>query len=91
MGIGILAMHFIAFTGWHIAGHVEWNVYGVVLTLLLGLWLSALAVNRANRPVTRWCRHGAAIVLAFMICVMHYALTASTSAVADTSSCCRPI
>jgi diguanylate cyclase (GGDEF)-like protein len=35
--------------------------------------------------VTRWCRHGAAIVLAFMICVMHYALTASTTAVADPS------
>jgi predicted signal transduction protein with EAL and GGDEF domain len=35
--------------------------------------------------VTRWCRHGAAIVLAFMICVMHYALTASTSAIAGAS------
>lgn len=85
MGVGILAMHFIAFKGWHIAGHVEWNIYGVTLTLILGLSLSALAVNRANRPVTRWCRHGAAIVLAFMVCVMHYALTASTSAVSDTS------
>ena len=52
---------------------------------MLGLSLSALAVNRANRPVTRWCRHGAAIVLAFMICVMHYALTASTSAISDPS------
>jgi diguanylate cyclase (GGDEF)-like protein len=85
MGAGILAMHFIAFKGWHIAGRFEWNIFGVVLTLLLGLSLSALAVNRANRPVTRWCRHGAAIVLAFMICVMHYALTASTLAVADPS------
>ena len=69
MGAGILAMHFIAFRGWHIAGHFEWNMLGVVVTFLLGLSLSALAVNRANRPVTRWCRHGAAIVLAFMICV----------------------
>src|SRR4051812_16256033 len=85
MGAGILAMHFIAFKGWHIAGHFEWNVLGMSVTFLLGLSLSALAVNRANRPVTRWCRHGAAIVLAFMICVMHYALTVSTSAVADPS------
>ena len=85
MGVGILAMHFLAFEGWHIAGSVEWNVYGIAITFLLGLSLSALAVNRANRPVTRWCRHGAAIVLAFMICVMHYALTASTSTVADPS------
>ncbi len=85
MGAGILAMHFIALKGWHIAGHLEWNAPGVVITLLLGLGLSALAVNRANRPVTRWCRHGAAIVLAFMICVMHYALTNSATAVADPS------
>jgi NO-binding membrane sensor protein with MHYT domain len=49
MGIGILAMHFIAFDGWHIAGTVEWNAYGLVVTFLLGLSLSALAVNRANR------------------------------------------
>ena len=55
------------------------------MTFVLGLSLSALAVNRANRPVTRWCRHGAAIVLAFMICTMHYALTASTSTIPDTS------
>lgn len=85
MGAGILTMHFIAFRGWHIAGHFDWNVFGVAVTFLLGLSLSALAVNRANRPVTRWCRHGAAIVLAFMICAMHYALTASTSAIADPS------
>ncbi len=77
VGAGILGMHLIAFTGWHIPGHVQWNGYGVAVTFVLGLSLSALAVNRANRPVTRWCRHGAAIVLAFMICVMHYALTAS--------------
>src|SRR5665213_4274903 len=64
MGAGILGMHFIAFRGWHIAGTVEWNVYGIAVTFVLGLGLSALAVNRANRPVTRWCRHGAAIVLA---------------------------
>jgi diguanylate cyclase (GGDEF)-like protein len=83
MGLGILGMHFIAFQGWHIRGSVHWNAYGVVVTFLLGLSLSALSVNRANRPVTRYCRHGAAIVLAFMVCTMHYALTASSSLVRD--------
>ena len=52
---------------------------------MLGLGLSALSVSRANRPVTRWCRHGAAIVLAFMICTMHYALTVTTTAIPDAS------
>src|SRR3954469_446211 len=79
MGIGILAMHLIAFKGWHVAGTVAWNAYGLAVTFVLGLTLSALAVNRANRPVTRWCRHGAAIVLAFMVCTVHYTLTASAS------------
>jgi diguanylate cyclase len=83
MGAGILGMHLVAFAGWHIPGNVEWNAYGVAVTFVLGLSLSALAVNRANRPVTRWCRHGAAIVLAFTICVMHYALTASETTVPD--------
>jgi diguanylate cyclase (GGDEF)-like protein len=83
MGVGILAMHAVAFRGWHIAGTVQWNIYGVAVTFVLGLSLSALAVNRANRPVTRWCRHGAAIVLAFMICVLHYTLTVSQTTVPD--------
>jgi diguanylate cyclase (GGDEF)-like protein len=85
MGLGILAMHFVAFRGWHIAGVVHWNFYGLAVTFALGLSLSALAVNRANRPVTRWCRHGAAIVLAFMTCAMHYALTASETMLSDPS------
>src|SRR5579872_6296486 len=85
MGIGILAMHMIALQGWHIQGHFEWNALGMAITSVLGLGLSALAVNRANRPVTRWCRHGAAIVLASMICILHYSLTASISAVSDPS------
>ena len=85
MGIGILAMHFIALEGWHIQGTLEWNAYGVALTLVLGLGLSALAVNRANRPVTRWCRHGAAVSLACMIFAMHYSLVVSIAATPDAS------
>jgi diguanylate cyclase (GGDEF)-like protein len=90
MGAGILAMHFLGLKAWHIAGTTQWNSYGVVTTFVLGLGLSALSVSRANRPVTRWCRHGAAIVLAFMICTMHYALTVTTSAVADASIALPP-
>jgi diguanylate cyclase (GGDEF)-like protein len=85
MGVGILAMHFIALEAWHIQGSLEWNAYGLTLTAVLGLGLSVVAVNRANRPVTRWCRHGAAISLACTICAMHYALAASISATADAS------
>jgi diguanylate cyclase (GGDEF)-like protein len=85
MGVGIVAMHLVGFKAWHIKGSFDWNAYGLAVTIALGLGLGALAVNRANRPVTRWCRHGAAIVLAFMICVMHYSLAASFAVVPDAS------
>lgn len=90
MGIGILAMHYIGLRAWHTGGTTQWNAYGLGMTLLLGLGLSALSVNRANRPVTRWCRHGAAIVLAVMICTMHYALTVSAHAVPDAAMTLSP-
>jgi len=85
MGAGILAMHFIALQGWHIEGRLEWNGFGIALTVALGLALSVVAVNRANRPVTRWCRHGAAIAFAIMICAMHYSLLAAASVVPDAA------
>ena len=85
MGAGILAMHFVALEARHIQGSFEWNGYGVALTAVFGLGFSVLAVNRANRPVTRWCRHGAAISLTSMICIMHYSLTATAAAVLDAS------
>ena len=85
MGVGVLAMHFLGLKAWHLAGTVQWNIYGVVVTFILGLGLSALSVSRANRPVTRYCRHGAAIVLAFMVCAMHYALTVTTTSIPDAS------
>jgi diguanylate cyclase len=90
MGVGILAMHYVALNGWHVAGTIGWNSYGVATALLLGLSLSALAVNRANRPVTRWCRHGAAIVMTFTICVMHWTLMASINVVPDPSIVLSP-
>jgi NO-binding membrane sensor protein with MHYT domain len=86
MGTGVLAMHYVGLNGWHIAGITQWNPYGVGMTFVLGLTLSALSVNRANRPVTRYCRHGAAIVMAFMICVMHYTLTASATVIPNPST-----
>jgi diguanylate cyclase len=86
MGVGIVAMHLIALKGWHIQGSLKWNAPGMAVTIALGLGLSVVAVNRANRPVTRWCRHGAAISLASMVLLMHYALALATSATLDASA-----
>jgi diguanylate cyclase len=85
MGTGILDVHFLGLNAWEVAGTISWNRWGIAVTLLLGLALGALAVNRANRPVTRWCRHGAAVTLALLVCALHVALAASATLVADAS------
>src|ERR1700712_4294755 len=33
MGFGLLAMHYVALNGWHLAGSMHWNAWGVGLTL----------------------------------------------------------
>src|SRR5512135_778105 len=40
MGVGILAMHWIALSAWHIQGSLQWNPYGMALTAAIGLGLS---------------------------------------------------
>ena len=85
MGIGVVAMLAIALKARHVQGSVDWNGLGMAVTCALGLGLSTLAVSRASRPVTRWCRHSAAIAFAVMICAMHYSLAAAISVTPDAS------
>jgi len=65
VGAGVLAVHYLGLSAWHVAGTASWGWFGLAANVLFGLSLGALSVNRANRPVTRYCRHGAAIVLTF--------------------------
>jgi diguanylate cyclase (GGDEF)-like protein len=85
MGVGILDVHFLGLNAWQVEGTITWNRWGIAITLLLGLALGALAINRANRPVTRWCRHGAAVTLALLVCALHVALAASATLAPDAS------
>lgn len=85
VGGGILAMHYVGLNAWHVAGVVTWSWFGVGANIIFGFGLGALSVSRANRPVTRYCRHGAAIVMTFLICVMHYTMVASHEVVADNA------
>ena len=47
MGAGIVAMHFIALQAWHIEGRLEWNAYGMIVTLVLGLGLERRSPSTA--------------------------------------------
>ena len=90
MGAGLLGALYVGLNAWHVAGHVTWSRIGVAAIIVLGLSLSALAINRANRPVTRWCRHGAAIVMTFMICTLHFTAFAAVAIVPDQAIVLSP-
>ena len=85
VGGGILTMHYVGLNAWHVAGVVTWSWFGVGANVIFGFGLGALSVSRANRPVTKYCRHGAAIVMTFAICVMHYTMVASHDVIADNA------
>ena len=85
VGAGILTMHYVGLNAWHVAGIVTWSWFGVGANIIFGFGLGALAVSRANRPVTKYCRHGAAIVMTFLICVMHYTMVASHEVAASSA------
>ncbi len=90
MGAGLLGALFVGLNAWHVAGHVSWSRLGLTAIIVLALGLSALAINRANRPVTRWCRHGAAIVMTFMICALHVTAITAVAIVPDPSIVLSP-
>ncbi len=90
VGGGILAMHYVGLNAWHVAGVVTWSWFGIGANVVFGFGLGALSVSRANRPVTKYCRHGAAIVMTFLICVMHYTMVASHEVVADNAIVLSP-
>ncbi|MBN8982781.1 MAG: EAL domain-containing protein [Rhizobiales bacterium] len=90
VGAGILAMHYVGLNAWHVAGIVTWSWFGIGANLIFGLGLGALSVSRANRPVTKYCRHGAAIVMTFAVCVMHYTMVASHDVVPDAAIVLSP-
>jgi diguanylate cyclase (GGDEF)-like protein len=90
VGAGLLAALVVDLHAWHLAGQATWSRVGVGAVIVLALGLSALAINRANRPVTRWCRHGAAIVMTFMICMLHLTAVATVAIVPDPSIALSP-
>ncbi|MFN4008907.1 MAG: putative bifunctional diguanylate cyclase/phosphodiesterase [Pannonibacter sp.] len=86
-GLGIAAMHYTGMAAFQVPGVIEWNSGYIIASILLGGIFGALAMNRICRPVTRFCRYGAAVAMIFAIVSMHFtgmtAITIIPSFVAD--------
>ncbi len=72
-GLGIVATHFTGMASLQVAGTLVWDREGLILSLLAGPALSALAANRLSRPIGPWCWVGGAMLFASAICATHFA------------------
>ncbi len=72
IGLGIAAMHFTGMAGLQVAGHVEWAADLVVASVVLGVLLATLAVNRCARVSTVRGQALGAGLLVLAICSMHF-------------------
>ena len=71
VGLGIGAMHYAGMSAFRVAGRMEWDTTLVALSLAVELAMGAVALNRVIRPITCYCKYGAASALALAIVGMH--------------------
>ncbi|MBX3567843.1 MAG: bifunctional diguanylate cyclase/phosphodiesterase [Rhizobiaceae bacterium] len=72
LGMGIALMHFIGMGAFEIAGRISYDPTLAIAGILFGTGFGALALNRLNRPITRFCRYGGAAALTLGIASMHF-------------------
>ncbi len=79
LGAAVATMHFLGMEALRGPVVVQWETDFVVASLVLGIALSALALNVALKARTAPATAGAAALLALSICAMHFtAMTAVT-------------
>lgn len=85
LGLGLGAMHYLGMSAYEVQGEIVWRLDYVAMSLLAGAFFSAVAMNRAARPVTRFCRYGAVAALIVAIASVHFIGMAAIDLVPDTT------
>nr|CAD6410403.1 bifunctional diguanylate cyclase/phosphodiesterase [Rhizobium sp. Q54] len=85
LGLGIGAMHYLGMAAYEIQGNLVWRFDYVVISLLASAVFSAVAMNRAARPVTRFCRYSSIAALILAIASVHFIGMAAVDVVPDAT------
>lgn len=86
LGLGIAAMHYLGMSAYDLAGHFEWNQSYVAASVVLGGFFGGVSMNRVARPLTRYCKFGAALALILAIVSMHFTGMAAITIVPDPTA-----
>lgn len=72
LGLGISLMHYTGMAAIHLSGVYEWDMTFVVFSILFGAAFGVVAINRASRPATRFCRLGGTLAFCLAVGLMHF-------------------
>ena len=86
VGLGIYAMHYTGMAAIRMSGHVEFDLRVVAVAIAIGVLMGAVALNRVIRPITCYCKYGAASALVLAICGMQLVGVAAMTFVPDPAS-----
>ncbi|MEC9367614.1 MAG: bifunctional diguanylate cyclase/phosphodiesterase [Pseudomonadota bacterium] len=72
VGLSAGAMHYIGIEAYRFDGLILWDSNFVIASLVLAAIFGGLSLSRAMRPITRWCKYGAAASLTLAILSLHF-------------------
>ncbi len=79
IGVGISVMHLTGMAGYQLAGHIEWDWDIVAASIVFGVALGVLAINRCTRAVSPRGKLVGAGALVLAICAMHFTAMGAAS------------
>ncbi|GAB4520881.1 MAG: bifunctional diguanylate cyclase/phosphodiesterase [Roseibium sp.] len=71
-GASVAAMHFMGIEALRVSGILELSVPYVIASVLLSCAFGAMATSRVARPVTRYCKYGAALSFIAAVASLHF-------------------
>lgn len=71
-GLTVAAMHYLGMSAYLLPGEIVWEKPYLLVSLLLGAGLGALAYQRIAHAVTRWGWGSAILLMVTAICAMHF-------------------
>jgi diguanylate cyclase (GGDEF)-like protein len=84
VGLGIGAMHYTGMSAYSVSGRMEWDMAYVTVSVIAGILLGSLALNRAVRPVAPYWKYVAVTIFTLGICILHFTGMAAVTIVPDS-------
>jgi diguanylate cyclase (GGDEF)-like protein len=72
VGLGIVVMHYTGIAAYRAAGDLEWDRSYVAASIVFAALFGAVATNRIARPLSRFCKYGAAGALILAVVLTHF-------------------